>query len=93
MGVGDGDRELLQPRDVEVTIDHATREIRHVVLSTAVLHDDQRKVTGLSSSSQIYRNVKALERNQEARPSTFAIMARFYAGIAHEIRKSARGDL
>src|SRR5438552_17701576 len=72
-------------RDVEATIDHATQGILHVILSTAVLHDDQKKVTGALAVVTDLSNVKALERNQR-RVEHLAIMARFYAGIAHEIR-------
>jgi len=73
------------PRDVEVTIDHATRGILHVILSTAVLHDDQQEVAGALVVVTDLSNVKMLERNQR-RVEHLAIMARFYAGIAHEIR-------
>jgi hypothetical protein len=31
-------------REVEVTIDHVVRGILHVILSTAVLHDDEQRV-------------------------------------------------
>src|SRR3989454_5638531 len=72
-------------RDVEATIDHATQGILHVILSTAVLHDDQKKVTGALAVVTDLSAVKALERNQR-RVEHLAIMARFYAGIAHEIR-------
>ena len=73
------------PRNVEVTIDHGTHGILHVILSTAVLHDDQKKATGALAVVTDLSNVKALERNQR-RVEHLAIMARFYAGIAHEIR-------
>jgi len=73
------------PRDMEVTIDHATRGILHVILSAAVLHDDQKKVTGALVVVTDLSNVRALEKNQR-RIEHLAIMARFYAGIAHEIR-------
>ena len=80
-----GIRDSWHPRDVEVTIDHPTRGILHVILSTAVLHDDQKKVAGALVVVTDLSNVKALERNQR-RVEHLAIMARFYAGIAHEIR-------
>jgi signal transduction histidine kinase len=73
------------PRDVEVTIDHARRGVLHVILSTAVLHDDQRSVTGALIVVTDLSTVKELEKRQR-RVEHFAIMARFYAGIAHEIR-------
>src|SRR5437899_11960025 len=80
-----GIMDSWHPRDVEVTIDHPTRGILHVILSTAVLHDDQKKVTGALAVVTDLSNVKALERNQR-RVEHLAIMARFYAGIAHELR-------
>jgi signal transduction histidine kinase len=73
------------PREVEVTIDHAVRGILHVILSTAVLHDDEHRVSGALVVVTDLSAVKALERNQR-RVEHLAIMARFYAGIAHEIR-------
>src|SRR3989454_9889745 len=33
------------PREVEVTIDHAARGVLHVILSTAVLHDDANRIS------------------------------------------------
>jgi signal transduction histidine kinase len=73
------------PREVEVTIDHAVRGILHVILSTAVLHDDEKRVSGALVVATDLSAVKALERNQR-RVEHLAVMARFYAGIAHEIR-------
>ena len=73
------------PRGVEVTIDHVVRGILHVILSTAVLHDDEQRVSGALVVATDLSAVKALERNQR-RVEHLAIMARFYAGIAHEIR-------
>jgi signal transduction histidine kinase len=73
------------PREVEVTIDHVVRGILHVILSTAVLHDDEQRVSGALVVATDLSAVKALERNQR-RVEHLAIMARFYAGIAHEIR-------
>jgi len=73
------------PREVEVTIDHAVRGMLHVILSTAVLHDDEQRISGALVVVTDLSAVKALERNQR-RVEHLAIMARFYAGIAHEIR-------
>jgi signal transduction histidine kinase len=73
------------PREVEVTIDHTVRGILHVILSTAVLHDDEQRISGALVVVTDLSAVKALERNQR-RIEHLAIMARFYAGIAHEIR-------
>ena len=73
------------PREVEVTIDHVVRGPLHVILSTTVLHDAERRVSGALVVVTDLSAVKALERNQR-RVEHLAIMARFYAGIAHEIR-------
>ena len=73
------------PREVEVTIDHVVRGTLHVILSTAVLHDDEKRVLGALVVVTDLSAVKALERNQR-RVEHLAIMASFYAGIAHEIR-------
>jgi signal transduction histidine kinase len=73
------------PREVEVTIDHVVRGMCHVILSTAVLHDDEKRVSGALVVVTDLSAVKALERNQR-RIEHLAVMARFYAGIAHEIR-------
>jgi signal transduction histidine kinase len=73
------------PREVEVTIDHVVRGPLHVILSTAVLHDDEQRISGALVVVTDLSAVKALERNQR-RVEHLAIMARFYAGIAHEIR-------
>jgi signal transduction histidine kinase len=74
-----------QPRDVEVAIDHDSHGVLHMILSTAVLHDDERRPAGALAVVTDLSTVKALERNQR-QIEHFAIMARFYAGIAHEIR-------
>jgi signal transduction histidine kinase len=73
------------PREVEVTIDHPVRGALHVILSTDVLHDDEKRISGALAVVTDLSAVKALERNQR-RVEHLAIMARFYAGIAHEIR-------
>lgn len=73
------------PQEVEVTIDHAARGVLHVILSTAVLHDDAELISGALVVVTDLSAVKALEKNQR-RVEHLAVMARFYAGIAHEIR-------
>src|SRR5207245_9374989 len=73
------------PREVEVTIDHAVRGILYVILSTAVLHDDEKRISGALVVVTDLSAVNALERKQR-KVEHLAIMARFYAGIAHEIR-------
>jgi signal transduction histidine kinase len=73
------------PRGVEVTISREPQGVLHVVLSTAVLHDDEGQVAGALVVVTDLSTIKALEKNQR-RVEHLAIMARFYAGIAHEIR-------
>ena len=77
--------DAWHPRGVEVTIDHESLGLLYVVLSTAVLHDDEGRVAGALVVVTDLSTIKALERNQR-RVEHLAIMARFYAGIAHEIR-------
>lgn len=74
-----------QPREVEVTIDTAVRESIPIILSTAVLHSETAEPSGAFIVITDLSTVKALERNQR-RIEHFATMARFYAGLAHEIR-------
>jgi signal transduction histidine kinase len=73
-----------RPREIEVSIDHTTRGQLPVICSTAVLHDDN-KISGALVVVTDLSTVKALEENQR-RIEHFTTMARFYAGIAHEIR-------
>jgi signal transduction histidine kinase len=74
-----------RPREVEVTIDHDTRGAMPGIVSTAVLHEQGDQIAGALVVVTDLSTVKALERNQR-RVEHFALMARFYAGIAHEIR-------
>jgi signal transduction histidine kinase len=73
------------PKDVEVAIDHAARGSVPVILSTATLHNDGDQTAGALVVLTDLSTVKALER-QQRRLEHFTMMARFYAGIAHEIR-------
>jgi signal transduction histidine kinase len=73
------------PREIELNIDHDARGLLPVILSVAVLHDDKQEISGALAIVTDLSTVKALERNQR-RIEHFALMARFYAGIAHEIR-------
>ena len=73
------------PREVELSIDHEVSGLLPVILSVAVLHDDKQEISGALAIVTDLSTVKALERNQR-RIEHFALMARFYAGIAHEIR-------
>jgi signal transduction histidine kinase len=77
--------ESWSPKDVEVTIDHASRGLVPVILSTATLHDHGDQIAGALVVITDLSTVKALER-QQRRIEHFTVMARFYAGIAHEIR-------
>jgi len=74
-----------RPREVEVTIDTEAGTPLPTILSTAQLNDDRGQVYGALIVVTDLSTVKALERNQR-RAEHFATMARFYAGIAHEIR-------
>ena len=74
-----------QPREVEATITHETRGPLPIILSTAVLHDQSNHTAGALVVTTDLSAVKALERNQR-RIEHLSMMARFYAGIAHEIR-------
>jgi signal transduction histidine kinase len=77
--------ESWSPKDVEVTIDHASRGLVPVILSTATLHDHGDQIAGALVVITDLSTVKALER-QQRRIEHFTVMTRFYAGIAHEIR-------
>jgi signal transduction histidine kinase len=77
--------ESWSPKDVEVTIDHPARGLVPAVLSTASLHDQSRQIAGALVVITDLSTVKALERRQR-RLEHLTVMARFYAGIAHEIR-------
>jgi signal transduction histidine kinase len=74
-----------RPHEVEASIDNEASGVLPVILSTAVLHDDRETITGALVVVTDLSKVKALERNQR-RIEHLATMARFYAGIAHEIR-------
>jgi len=77
--------EAWRPTEVEASIDHAGRGPLPVILSTAVLHDEPQRISGALVVVTDLSAVKALEHNQR-RVEHLAMMARFYAGIAHEIR-------
>ena len=78
-------RGVWTPSDVEVMIDHDTRGLLPVMVSGAVLRDHNSDIVGALVVVTDLSTVKALERN-ERRAEHFGTMARFYAGIAHEIR-------
>jgi signal transduction histidine kinase len=77
--------DAWRPAEVEASIDHSARGSVPVILSTAVLHDEPQRVSGALVVVTDLSTVKALEHNQR-RVEHLAMMARFYAGIAHEIR-------
>lgn len=72
-------------RETETNIDHPSRGVVPVILSTAMLRDDPHRISGALAVVTDISTVKALERN-ERRMQHLATMARFYAGLAHEIR-------
>src|SRR3989475_12214455 len=72
-----------QPRDVEITINHGLRGLLHAVLSTAVLHDDQKRITGALVVVTDLSSVKALERNQR-RVEHLPVMGGLFAWLAEE---------
>lgn len=76
---------VSHPRETEATIDHPERGSLPVILSTAALHDQTGKIAGALVVATDLSAVKELERNRR-RVEHFALMARFYAGLAHEIR-------
>jgi signal transduction histidine kinase len=78
-------RDHFLAREVEVRIDHPTRGTVPAILSTAVLRGDDRDIVGALAIVTDLSTVKALEQNQR-RLEHLSLMARFYAGIAHEIR-------
>lgn len=78
-------RTTWRPHEIEATIEHLTRGAMPVILSTAVLRDTQKVVAGALAVITDLSRVKALERNQR-RVEHLSMMAKFYAGIAHEIR-------
>jgi signal transduction histidine kinase len=77
--------DAWRPSEIEATIDHPGRGPVPVILSTAILHDEPQRVSGALVVVTDLSTVKALEHNQR-RVDHLAMMARFYAGIAHEIR-------
>jgi two-component system nitrogen regulation sensor histidine kinase GlnL len=74
-----------RPREVEAVVWNPVRGDLPVILSTAVLHAPTGIVSGALVVVTDLSTVKTLERNQR-RVEHFATMARFYAGLAHEIR-------
>jgi signal transduction histidine kinase len=73
-----------QPHDVEFVVDHVNRGRVPVIASTTILHEGRTVVGGILVITDL-STVKALAANQR-RLEHLATMARFYAGIAHEIR-------
>ena len=70
--------------ETEVRIEIADRVLQ-LVLSTAALRDDTNRTLGALVVATDVSTVRALEHNQR-RLEHLTMMARFYAGIAHEIR-------
>ena len=78
-------RGAWRPREVQANIEHPSRGLIPVILSTAAISDDRNEISGALVVVTDLSAVKALELNQR-RIEHLAMMARFYAGIAHEIR-------
>lgn len=78
-------RDRFRAREIEIRIGHDTRGLLPVILSTAILRADDRSPTGALAVITDLSTVKQLEQNQR-RLEHLSLMARFYAGIAHEIR-------
>jgi signal transduction histidine kinase len=78
-------RESWVSRETEVLLDHPERGLLTVILSTAGLHNDPQRTSGALVVATDVSTVRALEHNQR-RIEHLSMMARFYAGIAHEIR-------
>lgn len=78
-------KEGWRSQGIETSIDHMSRGAVPVILSTAMLRDDPHRISGALAVVTDLSRVKALERN-ERRMEHLATMARFYAGLAHEIR-------
>lgn len=78
-------RESWVSWETEVLIDTPDRGLLPVVLSTAVLRDDRDRAAGALVIATDVSTVRTLEQNQR-RLEHLSMMARFYAGIAHEIR-------
>src|SRR5262249_56293619 len=72
------------PREVEVTIDHPVRGALHVILSTDVLHDDEKRISGALAVVTDISAVKALERNQR-RGEQPAPQPPLFCGTPHHI--------
>jgi len=77
--------DVWRARELEATVEHPARGVVPVMVSTAVLRDDQRRIAGALVVVTDLSAIKELERNQR-RVERLATMARFYTGIAHEIR-------
>lgn len=74
-----------EAKNVESSIIRSSDAPLPVVLSTAVLRDASRNLIGALVVVTDLSAVKALERNQR-RLEHLSLMARFYAGLTHEIR-------
>lgn len=74
----------LRLRNAELSIDTPSRSVP-VLISTAVLSDEQGTAVGALAVLTDLSATKELER-QRRRADHLDTMARFYAGIAHEIR-------
>ncbi|MGH2403903.1 MAG: ATP-binding protein [bacterium] len=78
-------RGIWIPREVEATIHYPSRGSVPVIISAAALRANSQHISGALAVVTDFSSIKALEHNQR-RVERLALMARFYAGIAHEIR-------
>ncbi|MBI2216017.1 MAG: PAS domain-containing protein [Candidatus Rokubacteria bacterium] len=77
--------EEWAPREVEISVDHTLKGTLPLILSAVTLRDEKSVVVGALVVATDLSRVKALERDQR-RIERLSTMARFYAGIAHEVR-------
>lgn len=78
-------REAPHARETETVVEHPTRGSVPIILSSTIVRGDGSNAVGAIAVATDVSAVKALERNQR-RLDHLSTMARFYAGIAHEIR-------
>lgn len=73
------------PRQVEATIYHPSKGPVPVIVSAAPLREDPGTISGALAVVTDFSTIKALEHHKR-RLEHLTLMARFYAGLAHEIR-------
>jgi PAS domain-containing protein len=78
-------RDAWRPRELEVVVEGAARAPFPAIVSTAALKNEGGEPAGALVVLTDLTTVKELERDRR-RLEHLTLMARFYAGIAHEIR-------